>query len=318
MILTRNEIAKALSKKILVAFAGLSFFLVFLLGIYTKNSTSGFSQWQLADWKLYLQNEIEMNNSMINDSTMGFSSQSMIGDIINQNKVYQYQLDHGIPPLLNKSASTLVLKSNDLFIFITICVIALSCYLITTEYSNGTMSRLVVTSAKRWRILLSKYLSIMILSTLFIVIFMLCAVLCGWMMFGFDDFSVEYVYYNGQEVIHRNVLAQLVLCALYNSLSLYAISSLAIFIAILTQSNLLGISTCFGIATFGSLLCSAFPDTQILKITLFANTNYSQYLTNSTGYANITPLFSLIVMGVHLLIFVVGSFLLYNKRDVSY
>lgn len=316
--LTKNEISKALSKRIIISLLCFTFLLIFLLGLYIQNSASGFSERQLKNWKTYMQSEIEANNSIMNDPTIGFSSQSIITEMINQNKVYQYQIDNNIPPILNKSASTLVLKANDLFLFITICVIMLSCYLITTEYSNGTMSRLVVTCAKRWKILLSKCLSIVFLSLIFVIIFILCSVLCGWALFGFDDFSVQYVYFNGQEIVHRNVLAQLSLCALYNSLSLCAISSLAIFVAILTRSNLLGISLCFGISAFGSLLCTAFPDSLILKYTLFANTDYSKYLTNSVGYGDSSPLFSLIVLLSHSIIFISAAFFIFNKRDVTY
>lgn len=316
--LTKNEISKAFSKKVILSFICFTFLLIFLLGLYIQNSPSGFSERKLENWKIYMQSEIDTNNSLINDPSVGFSSESMITEIINQNKVYQFQIDNNIPPILNQSASSLVLKVNDLFLFIIICVIMLSCYLVSTEYSNGTMSRLVVTCAKRWKILLSKCLSIAFLSIIFIIIFILCSILCGWALFGFDDFSVQYVYFNGQEIVHRNVLTQLALCALYNSVSLCAISSLAIFVAVLTRSNIIGISLCFGISTFGSLLCAAFPDLSILKYTLFANTNYSKYLTNSVEFGNSTPVFSLIVLLLHTAVFITAAFIIFNKRDVTY
>ncbi len=261
--------------------------------------------------------EIEINNSILNDSSIGFSSSTMINEMINQNNVYQFQIDNNIPPILDKSASSLILRVNELFIFITICVIMLSCYLISTEYTNKTISRLAITSVKRWKILFSKYLSIIILTTLFIFIFMLCSILCGWALFGFDDFSVQCVYYNGKEIVQRNVLSQLFLCLTYNCVSLYAISSLAVFIAVLTRSNLLGISSCFCISAFGSILSSAFPDSALMKYTLFSNTNYSHYLTNSISSGEITPTVSLIVLLVHILVFTILSFVLFNKRDIE-
>ena len=316
--LTKIEILKALSKKVIVVFICVTFLLVFVLGLYIQNSATGFSKSELENWKIHMQSEIEANNSIMNDPSIGFSSDTMITEMINQNKVYQYQIDNDIPPILNKSASFLVLKTNDVFLFIVICVIMLSCYLITTEYSNETISRLVVTCAKRWKILLSKCLAIAILSVLFIMIFIMCSVICGWALFGFDDFSVDYVYFNGNEIVCRNVLSQLFLCAVYNSLSLCAISSLAIFIAVVTRSNLFGISLCFGVSVFSSLICSAFSDLPALKYTLFANTDYSKYLTNSVGYGNSTPTFSMIILLIHSVLFISASFIVFNKRDVTY
>jgi len=316
-ILTKNEISKALANRIIIGFTILSFVVVFVFGLYIKNSPAKFSERKLENWKNFLQIEIETNNSFLNDPSIGFSSSDIINEMINQNKVYQFQIDNNIPPILDKSASSLILRVNELFIFITICVIMLSCYLISSEYTNGTMSRLVIINAKRWKILLSKFLSIIILTTLFIFIFMICSILCGWALFGFDNFSVQCVYYNGKEIVQRNVLSQLFLCLAYNCVSLYAISSLAVSIAVLTRSNLLGISLCFCISAFGSVLSSAFPDSSFLKYTLFSNTNYSQYLTNSIGNGEITPTVSLIILLIHIFVFTILSFILFNKRDIE-
>lgn len=118
--LTKNEISKAFSRRIIISLICFTFLLIFLLGLYIQNSASGFSERQLKNWKAYMQSEIEANNSIMNDPTIGFSSQSIITEMINQNKVYQYQIDNNIPPILNKSASTLVLKANDLFLFIRV------------------------------------------------------------------------------------------------------------------------------------------------------------------------------------------------------
>lgn len=317
IVLTKNETEKALSKKVVILFVWASLLLVFILGLRIKDAPGYFSEYTMEKWRVFLQSEIEQNNSMINDPTIGYSSQSVLTEMINQNKVYQYQLDNDIPPILGNSASTLVLKTNEVFLFIIICVIVLSCYLITTEYANGTMSRLLVTGAKRWKILLSKYLSVIILSFAFMIVFILCAILCGWIMFGFDDFSVKYVFFNGSEVVARNVLTQIVHCFCYNFLSLFSIVSLAIMIAVLTRSNLLGMTISFGVATFGSLLCMAFPDSSLLKYTLFANTDYSRYLMGTVGYGQSTPLFSLAVLVIHAILFIAVSFAVYTHRDVA-
>lgn len=315
--MTLCEIKKALSKKVVVAFIVISVLIVCIYALRIKNSTEGFSEYEMEDWKIYLQIEIDSNNALIADDTIGYSSQSMILEMINQNKVYQYQIDNNIPPILQRSASNLLLKSNDLFVFISFCVIMLSCYLISCEYSDGTMHRLILMGVKRWKILSAKYLSILILTCMFMVLFVVCTIVCGWLLFGFDDFSGQYVYYNGENVVGVNVIIQVLQCFAYNSLALITVSALAVLIAIITKSNILGLAVSFVILSFGTVICEIFSDVDEMKYTLFANMNFSKYLNSSITYNDISPAFSIVILILHCVIFIIPTYAIFSKRDIE-
>jgi ABC-2 type transport system permease protein len=274
-----------------------------------------FNSSKMGNWRNYIEQEANYTISLLNDQSIGMTENVRI-QYINESKVYDYLLRHNIPPIAEDTAASMVLKANNLFIYIIVCIIMISCFFITSEYSNKTLGRLVMSGASRWKILTSKYLAILFFAIVFMLIFAVFTVLCSWIVFGFDDFSTHYVYFDGVKVVERNVMVQMMLNFLYNTVSLVSISSLAVFVAVLTKSNLIGMSLCFAVSVFGSLFSSVFAGTDWLKYTLFANTDFSRFLNNEVAFDNYTPAMSLGVLGIHTIIFVVGAYTVFCKQDV--
>ena len=315
--LTKREINKMYSRGAIIGFICAAIVVLAMYSLYLKEyDPQFFNSAKMANWRYYIEQEEAYTITLLNDQSLGMSENLRI-QYINECKVYDYLLKHDIPPIVDDSASSMVLKSNNLFIYIMVCIIVISCFFITSEYSNKTLGRLAMSGASRWKILTSKFLAIIFFALVFMLIFAAFTVLCGWIVFGFDDFSTHYVYFDGVKVVERNVMVQMMLNFLYNTVSLVSISSLAVFVAVLTKSNLIGMSLCFAISVFGSLFSSVFAGTDWLKYTLFANTDFSRFLNNEIAFDNYTPIMSLCVLGVHTIIFVAGAYAVFCKQDVT-
>lgn len=314
--LTKHEINKIYSQNIIIGFMCVSIMVFAMYAVYVKEYDSySFSSNKLQDWRNNIEMEENYIIGLLNDPSL-LISENLRVEYTNQCKVYEYHLQNDIPPIAEDTASNMVLRANRLFIYIMISVIMLSCYFITSEYSNKTLGRILTAGAKRWKVLLSKYLAIIFFSLVFMLLFAIVTILFSWIVFGFDDFSTNYVYYDGAKVVERNVLLQMVLNFAYNLVSLIAISALAVFVAVLTRSNLIGVTICFAITVFGSMFSDMMVETEWIKYSLFANTDFSRFLNNKVAFNNFTPLASIGVLAFHTMLFVLGTFIIFQKQDV--
>jgi len=310
-MLLRREVFKAFSKNIIFGFICLMTLVIFAYGVLvTKHEPKGVeSHWRnsytnLADYYYKLA------------ESPSFSEKERV-TLINEATVYRYMVEHDVAPLDNHSASHFVLETTNLSILISICVILISCYLITYEYSNHTMMRLVMMGKKRWKVLCSKIVAILTCAVIYSLVFEILCLLIGWGLFGFDSLAGKIVYFNGSCIVERTIIEQVGLNVLYSFISLTAISCLAVLIAIITQSNLVGMTICFGIIMVGTFCFDYLYTYDWLKYTLFANTDFSRFLRNEMLFNNYSPMMALCVLFLHIVLFMFFSFLVFIKRDIT-
>src|SRR5680860_799365 len=77
------------------------------------------------------------------------------------------------------------LIENAIFFFLPLLIIMLAADIVSGESSSGTIKLLLVRNVPRWKILLSKYLTLVILEVIVVFLaFMLSAIISGF-FFGF-------------------------------------------------------------------------------------------------------------------------------------
>src|SRR5690625_3745793 len=164
-------------------------FLIVLGGALLINSFDDEISTTYSDnWKEQLQEENEMYESDIAfASDDNFSSYYV--EIVERNN---YHIEHDIKPL-NYGAWSYTLENAGLVSIISLFTIIIGAGIISNEYKWGTIKLLLIRPISRSTILLSKFLSVFIFAFVTMIFLILCSLLSGGIIFGFEGFNPDIV-----------------------------------------------------------------------------------------------------------------------------
>lgn len=262
------------------------------------------------DWKQALIEETEMlkTESAAYQSESGFYDRHIA--------INEYRLANDIPPVDEMTAWSFVNEMVPLTNFIAIITITLAAGIVASEFSTGTIKLLLIRPVNRVKILLSKYVTVIIFSIGIILFTLVVSWIVGALLFGFGDVGPHLSYANG-EVIERSQLG--------NALFMYGISSIGLFMlttmAFMVSAAFRNSSLAIGISMFLLLMGSNITAIIAMKFewakySLFANTNLMAYFDGQPLFPDMTLGFSIAVLIVYFILFNLIAFLFFVKRDV--
>lgn len=308
--LVKNELVKLCTRK-------LSFFvfLIILLvaSAYSISFKSLESGGESKNWKKDVQQDITNIKDTLNQP-YGIKLKAAKESFINQIKVYEYMLEHNIKPLKKLSAGNFLLSINKIFTVIVLLVIILAGKITADEYRYGTIHNLLATPCKRWKILLSKLITIFIVSVVTIVGLYLFIMIVGMITFGYSPLSEKVVTYADGGIRVHSVLVQSIIENLYNLYVLLACSMLVSMLTIVTKNGTF--ATCASIILYltSGEIAWAFHEEEKFKYTLPANFDFQMYKDGTAIFKGMSPSFSICVILVHTLIFCVISLLVFYRK----
>ena len=193
--------------------------------------------------------------------------------------------------------------------------------IVSEEYNKGTIKSLLITPYKRSTILLSKFITVIIFTILFIIISYLMQIIIGGLFLGFGSLSNHVVEYN-------LATKSLEVMSLSKYVLLYSIANLPQIILLVTLafavSTIVG-NTAFAIViTFagviGSSIINMFASAykiEILKYFVTTNWDFNYYLFGGTSPYKIGLTHAIIVCIIYFLIMVITSFVVFNKKNIK-
>jgi ABC-2 type transport system permease protein len=266
------------------------------------------------NWKTQLQNE---NKDM--EANLG----SVPGE---QNKAYMkkqiainnYRIEHNMPPTEEKYSVWSYMTDNlGLVQMVALFTIIIAAGMVASEFSWGTIKLLLIRPLSRVKILLSKYVAVLLFSLLMLSLLFVLSFISGAAFFGMGDPSPYLAYVNGQ-IVEKSHITHLINSYLLNSVGLLMFTTMAFMISAAFRNSSLAIGVSIFLLLMGgtvtSLLAAKF---EWAKYLLFANTDLSQYFENVPMVEGMTLTFSLIMLLVYFIIFHVISFLAFVKRDIT-
>lgn len=229
----------------------------------------------------------------------------------------EYRLENNIEPVKANSLWGFVETSSAIISLISLFAIIMGGKIVANEFSEGTIKLLLIRPSKRWKILLSKYITIIgqtirMLLVLFIVSFVL-----GGILFSFKGAATPYISNSGGKITEINMIAHIIQIYGLQCVNLIMMVTLAFMISSVFRNSAMAI----GIGVF--LLTIVQPIILVLsqkfdwvKFILFANTDLNQYINGEPLIEGMTMTFSIIVLLVYFIIFNVISYLGFTKRDI--
>jgi ABC-2 type transport system permease protein len=310
--LIQNELMKIFGKMASWIYMIIIVLAVLIAGIiYSK-----FSAEPNPNWKQDTQAEITMlENQMASASG---DEKKMIQNQIEQTQQF---LDQDINP----NAKTNWHFMNDVVVgvssLVTLFVVVVGSANVAAEFSDGTIKQLLIRPHQRWRILLSKYIAVIIYALLLVLTLILSGFLIGLILFGSGDFNMKMfeITLEGRKV--AIVGTQFLLKMLYFIPSLLIIMTIAFMLSTLFKSQALavgiGIFVLFFSSTVGGIILMLADKYTWVKLLIFPHLDLTVYALQDRILENITLPISLSILAVYYAIFMMLTFFFFQKRDIS-
>lgn len=231
--------------------------------------------------------------------------------------INQYRIDHNIAPDRQMTLWSFVENATPIMILVisifTIIVVANS---IASEFNTGTVKLLMIRPISRTEILLSKYVSSLLFSLLCLVVLFLFSWLIGGLFFGFSGGEAHLSYING--AVHETswVLATWQ-NYLLDAVKLIMMVTLAGVIAALFRNGGLAIGLTIFLMMGSNTILALISQYDWVKYVLFTNMDLNQYFNGQQTRDDMSLGFSLIVLAVYYVVFLVAGWLFYTKRDIK-
>ncbi|SDK94710.1 ABC transporter permease [Lacicoccus qingdaonensis] len=289
------------------------FLVVFIAGgaILAINTQSSYSE----NWKVELEEE---NKTLVQEieEFSGMPGMQTIRDV-NQESIMtnQFYLENDMKPM-NYGAWQFVLDNADMLIIVSLFSIIIGATIISDEYKWGTIKLLMVRPYSRSTILAVKYLAILIF-TFFTLLFMqLASFITGAFLLGIEGINPEIVAFRNGDVGQLNAIKMIISNYSYNLIPLIMMATLAFTISTIFKNSTIAISLAIVLMLSGNMIVTFFADQSFTKYLLFAHTDLQQYQNNSMLLEDTSLSFSITILIIYYVIFLISSFIVFNRKDI--
>lgn len=210
----------------------------------------------------------------------------------------------------------LLSTSFDNYGFYLIFLMIKATKVITSEYSTGTITQILIRPYHKKDILFYKYLFVITLAISLIVIHLILFASTGMILLSHNGFDFyDNVSINNQ-IIHTNLLTNTLWSALSTFIDSIVYLTLAFMLAVLLRKSTLSIVLSLIIWIAGASINVFIPNTMIKNLLFTSNLNLDQYLISSTSVNSNGFLVSLIILIVYITGFYMISNIVFCKRDI--
>ncbi len=209
-------------------------------------------------------------------------------------------------------------ETGILLVIVTIFTVVASADSVAGEFTSGTIKLLLIRPWSRSKILLSKYISLLLLALFMAVVVFVLTLVVNILFFGYDS-SPDVV----SKVLHVQrdlpVIGYMILYYFYEFVSLIITVTLAFMLSTVFRSGGLAIGLSLFVLLAGGTVSGLLSmlDYGWVNYILFLNMNLSTYLNGTPIKEGMTMGFSVAVLAVYYVVFIAVTWLIFNKRDVA-
>ncbi|WP_246141207.1 ABC transporter permease [Bacillus marasmi] len=313
--LIMNEWIKLFSRSGTIIMVELFVFMIFGIAGISMYDEIKYPPKENNHWKAELKLQIEHDQDQLME--LGNINDNKKMNFERKIAINEYKIARNIEPSAKLHVWDFVRLSGELIRLIGIYVIIIAAGIVSAEFSWGTIKLLAIRPIKRSKILLSKYLTVLLFGLVLSATLLILSTIIGIVLFGFPDGEVFHLaYYNGN-VIERNIVGQLILEYILNSVDLLMIATMAFMISAIFRNSNLAIGLSVFSLFMGKAITVLFAEKfNWLKYFLFANTDLSVYIDGVPLVEGMTLSFSMYMLCIYLGVFLVLSILFFSKRDI--
>jgi len=312
--LIRNEQMKLFIQKS----TWIMFILLFGFVILTAAITKGFEKpaaYTKDNWRQELEKQNKGYEKNMKDPDLKDDPDYMQYQM-QQIETNNYYLEHDIQPA-SYGAWHFVKDSVYSISILSLLTIIVAAGIVANEFRWGTIKLLLIRPISRAKILLSKYLSILIFALILLVFYLIASWIVGALFFGFDGLNPKEAMFVDGKLVYDSIVGQSMVDYAYKLVNLVMMTTFAFMISTVFRNSSLAIGIAIFLMMAGTSILMFVARFDWAKYILFANTDLTQYTTGTPIIKGMTLQFSIIVLLVYYAIFLVASWFAFTKRDVA-
>lgn len=319
-----NEIIKMLKKK---RFLAIVLILIVLIPVFTyarfRVAEDTKAQFGTTDWRVVTEQQVK-------DYTNRLSSPRLSEDLrrlLNVEIVrLSYALEKDINPLSPNGVSfAREFMVNALYLFIPLMVAVVGADIVSSEHSTGSIKLLLTRPVSRWKVLLSKLLTLILFVSLIIVLTGLLAYLMSGVVFGYGGWTEPVL--TGYEITNNELsttsvytVEQWQFMLMEYGLAWFSctvVACLSLLVSVLVRNTATGMGIMMSTLIAGSILSSMASSWTDSKYLFMLNLQTTDFLSGSLpAVPGLTLSFSLTVLSIWAAAALIIAFTIFSKKDV--
>lgn len=264
------------------------------------------------DWRTNTEASLSYNETMAANPLISESEQAYYEGVA---AVERYRLEQNVPPYEYMSLQQQVLDSYMMMPLVSLFTVVAAAGIIASEFSQGTIKMLLTRPIRRWKILTAKYITALLFGLLLAVLMVAVSAIASLLFFGYSDGT--YVRWTGSETVESPYYIEGLKLAALSFASVWMISTFAFMLGTVFRSSSLAIGLSIFLLFVGGQGAYFLSRYEIAKYYWFTHMNLAQYQTGFMPVPDITLGFSFFVLMLYFLLFMIITFVIFTKRDVT-
>jgi ABC-2 type transport system permease protein len=298
-----------------------------LVGLFTyaqyKQSLERQEKLGTTDWRASVQTSIIDITNRLSSSGMSDDSRERMQITLKQQ---QYYLDHDINPSEPGAPTFMrIFIENSGMMLIPLLVIVIASDLVSSEHTLGSIKLLLTRPVQRWRILVSKYISLLLAISIIMAIVGILSFLLSGIVFGYKGMDAPVITgFSAQagnlDTSHVRMISQWKFLLMDFGLVWFVavvVGTLSFMLSVLIRSTAAGMGIMLAALVSGSILSTMVSSWESAKYLFMVNLNLTGYLSGlAPPIEGMTLLFSISVLVVWWLLALLISFFVFTRQDV--
>ena len=257
------------------------------------------------------------------DQKLEYSDQKRYNTNLEEREINRYIIENNVD--INKGNDIRGILRNffsEYGLFIIVMVIMIAGTIVSEEFSKGTIKLLLVKPYPRYKILMSKWITVMIMILFSIVALIVMGLIVGGIIFGYDSLSVPVLHYNfdTQSLEAISVFADLGLQTITQLPKVILLAMLAFSFSTLFTNSAVAIA----IPLLGYMSADVINNLVVnfkvdfMRFFVSLNWDFGQYLYgNLPKLEGLTLWFSAIICILYFVAMIIPTFITFKKRNIK-
>lgn len=266
------------------------------------------------------KNVINMENST---QELDYKEKQEKNKSIEKREINRYILENNVD--INKSNDVRGILKNlfsEYGLFIIVMIVMIAGTIVSEEFNKGTIKLLLVKPYDRRKILLAKFITVLIMIVFSIVAVVLMELIVGGIIFGVDSLSVPVLQYNfvTQNLESMNIFAYLGIEILTQLPKLVLLATLAFACSTLFTNSAVAIAIPllgYMSADMINLLVIQYK-VEFMKFFVSLNWDFQEYLFgNLPSMEGLTLGFSMVICALYFVVMLIPTFVVFQKKNIK-
>ncbi|GKV64044.1 MULTISPECIES: ABC transporter permease [unclassified Sporosarcina] len=263
------------------------------------------------DWKANTQEQLQYTKEAIERGLPEMEREQNEETV----KILEYRLANDIPPLAEDGRESLIINPVGIGSLVVLLTVIVAAGIVASEFSQGTIKMLLTRPVKRWKIMTSKYVTVLLFGILLMFIGFAVTVICAYILFPAG--AGQELKWDGNAVVSVSVWGHGLYMLVLAFVNVIITATFAFMIGSVFRSNGMAIGLSLFIFFTGNMVVLLLSQYEIVKYLLFTHMDLTMYESGSVFVDGITMPFSLAVLTVYLVIFLLISYTVFTKRDIT-